>query len=199
MAEVVGLTQQDFDRLRRMIKWFEGRPPDRAHVAGGEVPNWQHVRITGPAIGDGSGSGSGSGSDDGLRYWPAVVEVWDAFTDEPIILANVWVLDRNDFDLEVQQIYVARESGRKQVEGDTRDLFIHGQGLSYPRFDDDGSGSAIGSGGDCTSTTGNSHTLRLPVGCDSLGNPEYQCVTVTSPVPLRVSVCGDNCGEGSGS
>ena len=192
MPEVVGLTQQDFDRLRRMIKWFEGRPPDRAHVLGGEVPNWQHVRITGPAIGEGSGAGSGSGSDDGLRYWPAVVEVWDAFTTAPIILANVWVLDRNDFDLEVQQVYVARESGRKQVDGDTRDLFIHGQGLSYPRLEDDGSG------GDSTASTANSHTLRLPTGCDSLGNPQYQCVTVTSPVPLTVTISGDNCGSGSG-
>lgn len=202
---VYGLTEQDFDRLRRMIKWFEGRPPDRAHDPGGQVPNWQHVRITGPAVGEGSGSGaegSGPDADDGdHRYWPAVIEVWDAQANVAVTFATIWVLDRNDYDLEVGSVYTARESGRKRVDWNSRSLFIHGNGRSYPHFaDDDGSGSGSGSGDGCVTTPpSDTNTLRIPDGCNADGSQKYSCLTLKSATPIQMSLCNNDCDEGSGS
>ena len=143
--DVVGLTRQDVDRLRRMIRWFESRPPDGGEVAGGRVPNWQHVRVTGAAIGN-TGSGSGSGSGDGLRYWPGEVVLWDA-TDELIkSLADVWIKEFNDFELEVGAYYTARQSGDHKIDEDRRHVFVIGDGLIARPFGDCQAGSG-GSGG----------------------------------------------------
>ena len=195
MPEVYGFDAAHIQRIANAVRLVEGSQLARNRDLYG-VPNWQHVRITGEAVGDGSGSGSeGSGSDTGdgdFRYWPGVIEVWDANANEAIVLAEVWVLDRNDYDLEVGSYYTVRESGPKRVDWNTRPLFIHGEGLSYPRADD-GSGG-VGSG--CGGGSGRSRTITIQGTTCVDGHPCTTTTTITSPLPFDVCVSTPDCGSG---
>ena len=55
------------------------------------------------------------------------------------------------------------------------------------------------SSGDCSiNDPSTSNTLRLPDGCDEDGNQLYKCLTITSPFPIRITECGDNCADEGG-
>lgn len=90
------------------------------------APNHQFVRVTGEQAG---GSGDDSFSTD-LKYYPGQVEVWDAPSEEPVVLADVWVHEFNDYPLLNDAVYLCRQSGNFSIDsdespdGDERALFV---------------------------------------------------------------------------
>jgi hypothetical protein len=119
--QLFGFTARQVERLLRMLQWYESR------LAGGVpdelLPNWQHVRITGPAVPK-RGSGSSSGSGPSFDYYPGVVVIWDAMAEEEREYGEVWVRDINSEPREVGFACDMKQSGNIKIADETRPLFV---------------------------------------------------------------------------
>ena len=124
MSEPYTFTREAAERIVRAVRLMEStiRPqPDPRLFA---PLNWQQVRCTGAAAGAGSGAGSaGAGSGNGPRYYPGQVELWNAEAEEPEVLGEIWILDRNRGQLISNQVYNAVESGTFAIDDEERPLF----------------------------------------------------------------------------
>ena len=115
MSEPYTFTREAAERIVRAVRLMEStiRPqPDPRLFA---PLNWQQVRCTGAAAGAGSGNGP--------RYYPGQVELWNAEAEEPEVLGEIWILDRNRGQLVSGQIYNAVESGAFTIGDEERPLF----------------------------------------------------------------------------
>lgn len=88
--------------------------------------NWQLVRVTGDAVEDAYNSGFYPGADySGEKdYYPAVVELWGAKEEEATDIGEAWLIDRNGDELTAGRVYMARQTGERDVNGDIRAVFV---------------------------------------------------------------------------
>jgi hypothetical protein len=122
VADAYTLDARTFERLVRMLRWFEGRGEG---APASELPNWQFVRCTGPRAGAGTGSGSGSGSGGATRYQPGEVVLWDAAEEDWLALGEVWMHEANNRPFAEGVVYPGRQSGDFEAEhDDIRPLFV---------------------------------------------------------------------------
>lgn len=139
---VYGFDAAGASRVVRGTRAFEANPNRPRRALDGEVPNWQHVRITGAEVGTGSGSG---GTSD-VIYYPGEVVIWDAADEEGAVSIEVWVHPWNDEILHSGTIYPCRQSGTLSLGDDERAVFVTACTPGDAREDDDGSGSGSGAG-----------------------------------------------------
>jgi hypothetical protein len=146
--EIYGFDAESVRWLRLLVqerRAKQGDAPTR------QLPNWQHVRITGDAI-EFTGSGSnGSGSYAVGIYYPGIVVKFDAARQEELALGECWVKDWNAADLFTGTRYDAQQTGNINLDIDGsgsgttfsfRPLFMTAEttGLAL----DNGSGSGSG-------------------------------------------------------
>ncbi|MFL5328407.1 MAG: hypothetical protein ACJ8C4_05790 [Gemmataceae bacterium] len=125
--EGVLLDEKSVERLGRTVREAEADPgPGRRPDPQAVLPNWQHVRITGPKIAGGSGDSSGSGG--GLAYYPGVVVVWDADQQKELVLGQVWARHLNDEPLPQGFARDMRQSGMVKLNDEIRPLFVTSAG-----------------------------------------------------------------------
>lgn len=111
-------SETDVRRISTMLKDFESRSTP---VPPRQLPNWQHVRITGDVVYDGQLSGSSSG---GTPYYPGIVVKLDASRKEDVELGEVWVRDWNEAELSEGFVYSCQQTGNIAIQGETRTLFM---------------------------------------------------------------------------
>ena len=116
------------DLLKREQGRVAGRPgqPAAPPVV---TANWQLIRVTGPAVDDYYNSGFGLAYSDAdysgeRQYYPAIVELWNAREETATDLGEVWLIDRNDDDLDEGRVYIARQFGDRDVNGVRRPVFV---------------------------------------------------------------------------
>lgn len=205
MNKVITLTDRTYQRLRYEIEspgngYPQGIPPRQSSN------NWQHVRVTGAAYdcdGSGSGAGLGSGST-GIRYYPAVVELWDATNEEALDLGACVLIERHDYPLVNGNVYPAQQSGVKGICGTAYPVFVTAVPVAGLETDLNGSGSGTGlesgagagNGCDASGTADAGAGLVIPfAACDADGNPCTKNLVITSPFPLAFCITDpNNCG-----
>lgn len=125
------------EQLRAFLNREGGRlsatippPPHREYPPN----NWQHVKITSGPI-----DLAGSGDDDStIVYYEGRVERWNAFSEETEVYGDVWVVDLNLMDLDLDSYYTCQQSGNLTLrlengsgaeddEDELRPLFVHGE------------------------------------------------------------------------
>ena len=118
---IITLTDRTYQRLRYEIEspgngYPKGIPPRQSSN------NWQHVRVTGAAVDCDEGSERYSGGE--RRYYPAVVELWDATNEEALDLGACLLMERHDYPLVNGNVYPAQQSGVKSVCGTAYVVFV---------------------------------------------------------------------------
>jgi hypothetical protein len=129
--EVYGFDEQGMRRAVGAIRAVEASQPrpSRANARS----NWQHVRITGPAVdvtesdSDDSDADSYAYAND-LVFYPAIVVAWDSSAEADAEYGPVWVLDRNQVGFEDGEVLTCRQSGDVTLNAEQRPLFVATQG-----------------------------------------------------------------------
>lgn len=202
MTTGIVLSERSWQRLRPLIE-------ERGEVVydPGTLPqaNWQHVRVTAAALDcAGSGSGGGSGGGLGIRYYPAVVELWDAQEEAATDLGACLILERHDYPLVIGNVYAAKQAGNLTVCGTAYSLFVTAIGVAGLDSDLNGSGSGTGlesgasaaNGCDTSGVGAAGEGITIPfAACDADGNPCTKELVITSPYPLSFCITDPNgCG-----
>lgn len=182
MTKAIALTERSYQRLRYEIEspgngYPQGIPPRQSSN------NWQHVRVTGAAYdcdGSGSGAGLGSGST-GIRYYPAVVELWDATNEDAIDLGACVLIERHDYPLVNGNVYPAQQSGVKGICGTAYPVFVTAIPIAgLEECGCVGSGSGSGGGIDASGESDACGSITIPfAACDLDGFPCTKELVIT--------------------
>jgi len=180
---IITLSERTYQRLRYEIEspgngYPQGIPPRQSSN------NWQHVRVTGAAYdcdGSGSGAGLGSGST-GIRYYPAVVELWDATNEEALDLGACVLIERHDYPLVNGNVYPAQQSGVKGICGTAYPVFV--VAIPIAGLEEcgcaGGSGSGSGGGIDASGESDACGSITIPfAACDLDGFPCTKELVIT--------------------
>ena len=201
------LSERSWQRLKPLIE----QPLNAENVYDETVDrpaNWQHIRVTAAALDcAGSGSGGGSGGGLGVRYYPAVVEGWDAEEETPTEYGTCLILERHDYPLVVGNVYVGKQTGSLTVCGTAYSVFVTAipvAGLddsnTYDEYYDyyDGSPDSADPGDSCVMSARSEAGgwVTVPYGqCDTDGNPCVMEFRIRAPVPIEVCIRDPNgCG-----
>jgi hypothetical protein len=114
----------------RRVEAMPQRPRISGHLG---VPNWQLVRVTDDEGCDNSSEdSSGDSAESSVRYYPAVLEMWDATNEaaEDIPDGVCWLVERHDYPLIVGNTYMAQMSGDKTICGEMRTVFVTAIGVA---------------------------------------------------------------------
>lgn len=177
------LSEKAAGRLRTLLAEpinGSNQQPYYAHAA----HNWQHVRVTGAAYdcdGSGSGAGLGSGST-GIRYYPAVVELWDATNEEALDLGACVLIERHDYPLVNGNVYPAQQSGVKGICGTAYPVFVTAVPIAGLEECGCAGGSGSGSGGgvDASGESDACGSITIPfAACDLDGFPCTKELVIT--------------------
>ena len=177
------LSERSWQRLKPLIE----QPLNAENVYDDTVDrpaNWQHIRVTGAALdcdGSGSGAGIGSGST-GIRYYPAVVEGWDAEDESPTEYGTCLLIERHEYPLVIGNVYVGKQTGNKIACGTAYSVFV--TAIPIAGLEEcgcaGGSGSGSGGGIDASGESDACGSITIPfAACDLDGFPCTKELVIT--------------------
>lgn len=130
---VYGFDHGGVERIVRTVRDHEAAPFRARKVLETQLPNWQHVRITGPAVDTTESDSDDSDADSdayasGLIFYTGIVVAWDASANADAEYGDVWVLGRSGVGFDEGDVCACRQSGDLTLNAESRPLFVTTQG-----------------------------------------------------------------------